>query len=101
MADKKPIDFIPLVNAQVTLDLDFFTQSDGSGLLTAGDYKGKISQIVLLLESIGYLKIIPGTHVDDAAAIAAGGVTGNGYKLAINNAYNIPVGNGGVIKIIE
>lgn len=101
MAGKTPTtDFIPLLDAQVTLDTEFYVQSDGTGTLPAGEYKGRVSQIVALLESLGFIKVIAGTHIDDAAAIAAGGVAGNGYQLAPNNIYGTPVGPGGIIKII-
>lgn len=53
------------------------------------------------LQQGGFIRIIPGSHPDDEAARLAGGNDGDGYQLTINNSFNIPVGNGGLIKIIQ
>lgn len=102
MADKRATDFTALTQGQISESLEWYTQvPTGVSGLDAGEYKGTLGQLALFLAGLGFLKMIPGTHIDDDAAITAGGTAGDGYQLAINNAYNIPVGNGGVIKIIQ
>lgn len=98
--DKAPIDFTPLTDAQVALDLNIPVQIGVGNALPAGEYRFSLQQLIGLVASNGYLKVIAGLHVNEAAAIAAGGLSGQGYRLAPNNTYNIPVGDGGVVKII-
>ena len=100
MADKLPTSFTSLVAAQLSTDTQAYTQHPG-GATAEGNYKYVLSDLVTFLKTQGFVKVISGVHIGDAEAIIAGGTIGDSYELAINNAYNIPVGNGGVLKIIK
>jgi hypothetical protein len=85
MAGKTPTtDFIELLDSQIDLDIEFYVQSDGSGSLPAGEYKGRLSQIVTLFVAQGFVRIsgaVPYSSDEDAAI---GGVAiGEFYEVGI------------------
>ena len=88
MADKKPVNFLPLITSQLSVETEAYTQRPGSGVAD-GDYKYTFAQLTNFLVSQSFVKVMPGTHIDDAAAITAVGSVGDSYELTINNNYNI------------
>lgn len=95
MADKRPKDFTPLTNSQITLDTQLYTQVPG-GAVSEDDYRFTVGQ---LLSQLNILTVASGgPYISDDAAGTGGVSIGQYYELAINNIYGIPIGNGGVIK---
>lgn len=68
---------------------------------TPTNYRFTLEEVMIFLKEEGFVRTITGTYRNDSLAIAGGGSIGDYYNLAINNEYNIPVGNGGLLKRIE
>lgn len=104
MADKKPTDFTEITTPQLLLlgdTAEFYLQVPAGGAIPEGDYKGYASQYVELLKDLGVIMVqLSGEYISDAAAITAGGVVGDYYRLAPGNIYGIP-SDGVLLKRIQ
>ena len=100
MADRKPRDFTSILASQLRTDTQLYTQVPGSPT-PEGDYKFTLADVITFLRTQGFIRVIAGTHISDAAAITAGGVVGDYYRLSPTNIYGTPVGDGGILKRIN